>query len=82
MLRKLQSGEMLHSRAMPAIGKRCHDLRINYQGVAWRIIYRIDPDAVIILDIFEKKTNKTPRHVIAACRDRILLYDSEKYDEP
>jgi phage-related protein len=85
MLRKLQNGEMLqmpHSRSMPSIGKRCHELRINDQGVAWRIIYRIDPDAVIILDTFEKKTNKTPRRVIAACKERILFYDSEKDDGP
>jgi len=61
---------------MPSIGRRCHELRINDQDVTWRIIYRIDQDAILLLHIFEKKTNKTPKNVIDICKQRIKLYDS------
>ncbi len=64
LLRKLQKGELLglpHSRPMPSIGLRCHELRINDSQGTWRIIYRIDEDAIVILkEVFQKKTNQTP----------------------
>ena len=41
----------------------------------WRIVYRLDPDAVVILEVFSKKTQQTPKAVIDACRDRISRYD-------
>ena len=55
LLRRLQIGEKLGlpwSRPMPSIGNRCHELRINDENLNWRIIYRIDADAIIILDVF------------------------------
>jgi len=58
LLRRLQQGEKLdlpHSRAMAEIGQRCHELRINDKNITWRIIYRIDSDAILILDVFKKK---------------------------
>ena len=67
---------MPHSRPMPSIGQCCHELRIDDRDVTWRILYRIDPDAIVILHVFDKKTNKTPQHVIDVCRQRIKLYDS------
>ena len=79
LLRQLQDGINLslpHSRPMPSIGKRCHELRIQDEKVTWRIIYRIDPDAIIILEVFVKKTNKTPKEVIENCKRRLQLYDS------
>jgi len=79
LLRRLQRGETLsmpHSRPMPSIGQRCHELRIDDKDVTWRILYRIDQDAIVILHVFDKKTNKTPQHVIVLCRQRIKLYDS------
>lgn len=78
LLRKLQLGETLsmpHSRPMPSIGKRCHELRIVDENTIWRIIYRLDEDAVIILEVFNKKTRKTPKTVIENCKKRISLYD-------
>lgn len=77
-LRRLQQGEMLSmpdSRPMPTIGARCHELRIRDGRIFWRIIYRIDPDAILILEVFKKKTNKTPKHVIDNCKRRLTLYD-------
>ena len=79
LLRKLQSGELLsmpHSRPMSSIGTRCHELRINVENTTWRIIYRIDDDAIILLHIFSKKTNQTPKHIIDLCQKRIKLYDA------
>lgn len=78
LLRRLQVGEwmgMPHSRPMPQIGARCHELRINDQKANWRIIYRLDPDAILILEVFKKATQKTPDQVIVACKKRIQLYD-------
>ncbi len=79
LLRRLQNGEMLalpRSRPMPTIGARCHELRIVDQDLSWRIVYRVDKDAVVIADVFRKSTRETPRHVLEACRRRLRLYDS------
>jgi len=78
LLRRLQQREKLslpHSRPMPVIGPRCHELRIPDQGVTWRIIYRVDSDAVIVADVFAKKTLATPQQVIDVCRKRLRDYD-------
>lgn len=79
LLRRLQRRETLsmpQSRPMPSIAPRCHELRIDDKNVTWRILYRIDPDAIVILHVFEKKTNKTPKQAIDICKRRIRLYDS------
>jgi len=79
LLRLLQQGELLylpHSRPMPSIGKRVHELRITDENKIWRIIYRIDLDAIIILDVFEKKTQKTAASIIDNCQKRLKMYDS------
>jgi phage-related protein len=60
---------------MPAIGSRCHELRINDAEVTWRIIYRIDADAIVIVEFFSKKSAATPRAVINACKRRLREYD-------
>lgn len=78
LLRRLQRGERLgmpHSRPMPAIGRRCHELRVTDAGAAWRIVYRIDDDAIVVVDVFSKKTAKTPPAVIAKCARRLKEYD-------
>jgi phage-related protein len=78
LLRRLQEGESLglpHSRPMPAIGARCHELRINDTNKTWRIVYRNDADAIVIAEVFEKKTQKTPRTVIDNCQRRLSAYD-------
>lgn len=79
LLRQLQLGVKLwlpHSRPMPSIGTRCHELRINDVDATWRIIYRIDPDAILILDVFSKKTPHTPQDVIENCKRRLRQYDA------
>ena len=77
LLRRLQQGESLampQSRPMPSIGTRCHELRIVDAGAAWRIIYRVDTDAIIIVHVFSKKTAATPQDVIATCWRRLREY--------
>jgi len=64
LLRRLQQGEnigMPHSRPMPSIGARCHELRVRDEGQNWRILYRIDSDAIVIVDVFAKKQKQHPR---------------------
>lgn len=80
LLRRLQGGQRIslpHSRPMPSIGRRCHELRINDEGVTWRIVYRTDPDAIVIGEVFAKKTNATPAKVISTCRRRFKQYDED-----
>ena len=66
---------MPQSRPMPAVGARCHELRVVDEGVIWRIVYRVDPDAIVIADVFAKKTAKTPPPVLDVCRKRLKGYD-------
>ena len=78
LLRRLQDGEMLampHARPMPSIGARCHELRIRDADSNWRIVYRIDRDAIVLLEVFRKTTEQTPSWVIATCRRRLKSYD-------
>jgi len=50
-------------------------LRINDETATWRIVYRTDEDAIIIADVFEKKTRETPDRIIQNCRRRLRIYD-------
>jgi phage-related protein len=56
-------------------------LRVKDGPNAWRIIYRLDADAVVILDVFKKTTRKTPRSVIHTCRQRLRRYDASCAEE-
>ncbi len=79
LLRRLQRGqnlEMPHSKPMQAIGERCHELRIVDVDATWRIIYRVDPDAIVIADVFSKKTRATPKAVIERAKRRLREYDN------
>jgi len=68
---------MPRSRPMPTIGRRCHELRITDENKIWKIVYRIDEDAIVIAEVFEKKTTKTPKYVIDNCKNRLRNYDDE-----
>lgn len=79
LLRRLQRGEHLampHLRPMPAIGPRCAELRIPDRDHTWRIVCRVDPDAIVVIDVFAKTTRRTPKHVIARCKRRLQIYDA------
>ena len=78
LLRLLQEGQavgMPQSRPMPVVGSRCHELRVRDAGADWRIVYRLDSDAVVILEVFSKKTRATPKTVIDAGTRRLREYD-------
>lgn len=78
LIRRLQEGDKLslpHSRPMPSIGVRCHELRITDEDKIWRIIHRVDLDLVLIAEVFSKKTNKTPKEAIAICKQRLKRFD-------
>lgn len=78
LLDQLQQGERLglpQSRPMPSIGAGCHELRIVDVNISWRIIYRIDHDAIVIAEVFAKKTVATPQRIIDACKRRLRGYD-------
>jgi phage-related protein len=81
LLRRLQRGEKLslpHSRPMPSIGSRCHELRIQDQDKSWRIIYRIESDAILILEVFRKTTNQTPLRIVTDCKRRLKQYEAAR----
>jgi len=61
---------------MPSIAPRVHELRVRDAAANWRIVYRIDEDAIVILEVFAKTTAATPDKVIRACRARLKQYDS------
>ena len=78
LLRQLQHGESLampHSRPMPTVGQRCHELRVRDRGHNWRIVYRVEADAVVILAVFDKSGRKTAVGVVQDCRRRLREYD-------
>ena len=83
LLRLLQEGDKLGmplAEPLPDVGTRCGALRVRDAGHNWRIMYRIDADAVLILDVYPKKTRKIPGEVIRRCKDRLKRYDTTVKD--
>lgn len=79
LLRRLQRGELLglpHSHPLPNLAPRCHELRRCGPEHNWRVIYRIDPDTIVIVEVFNKTTRATPPTVIATCQERLRRYHS------
>jgi len=60
---------------MPSIGKGCHELRVNDENKTWRLFYFLDKDAVVILEVDEKKTQETPKATITLCQQRLKHYE-------
>jgi phage-related protein len=71
---------------MPSIGNHCHELRIRDRDKIWRIIYRIDDDAIAahqesaIVEVFNKTTKTTPKSVIEICQKRLAQYDRDRQE--
>jgi phage-related protein len=77
LLRQLQNGErigMPHSRPLPSIGSGCHELRLWDAGHSWRVVYFLDADAIVILEVFAKRTRATPINIIEMCKKRLAAY--------
>jgi phage-related protein len=80
-LRVLQRGGHLSmpvSKPMPSIGARCHELRVRDEGKQWRLVYRTDPDAILVVDLFRKTTQKTPKQALARCQQRLRQHDEHR----
>lgn len=77
LLRRLQRGDLIGlpaSRPMPGIGPACHELRVRDGDANWRLVYHVAEDAIVVLDVFAKKTQATPKSVLEACRQRLATY--------
>jgi len=84
LLRRLQRGESLalpHSRPMPSLGASCHELRVVDRSVTWRIMYHVAADAIVILEVFAKKTPATPKGIITECRKRLADFQRVVKDQ-
>lgn len=78
LLRLLQQGEKLgmpQAEPLPMVGPRCGALRVRDGAHSWRIMYRVDPDAVLIVEVYAKKTRKVPQEIIDRCKKRLKNYD-------
>jgi phage-related protein len=49
-------------------------MRVNDETRAWRIVYYLDVDAVVILEVFSKTSRATPDAVMKSCRKRLRHY--------
>jgi len=63
---------------MPSIGPACHELRIRDEERNWRIIYRLETAAIVIVSVFPKTTERTPKGEIDACKRRLTLRDEAR----
>jgi phage-related protein len=85
LLRLLQEGENLgmpQAEPLPLVGTRCGALRVRDGQHSWRIMYRVDPDAVLVLEVYAKKTKKIPKKVIDRCKKRLKDYDATAKKPP
>lgn len=79
LLAMLQEGEQLkmpEAELLPIVGPRCGALRVRDAGHNWRIMYRTDIDAVLVLEVYAKKTRKVPDEVIERSQRRLQEYDA------
>ena len=77
LLRLLQQGKSLglpESRPLPQVGPRCHELRIDDGRMTWRVVYHVASDTIVILEVFAKKTQATPKPIIDTCQRRLKEY--------
>jgi len=65
---------MPHFRPMPSIGPQCLGLRVSDARCTWRIVCCIHDDEIAVLDVFQKKTNATPKLAIERCKQRLQTY--------
>jgi phage-related protein len=77
LLRKLQMGQKLtmpQSEPLRAVGPGCHELRVRDEKANWRIMYCIEPDAIVIVEGFDKKTGAVPQKIVEICKRRLKAY--------
>jgi phage-related protein len=78
LIRCLQNGKMLRmpsAEFLPIVGPRCGALRVRDEQHNWRIMFRVDVNEIVIVDVYDKKTRKIPDEVIDRCKKRLERYD-------
>lgn len=81
LLARLQEGESIglpHSRPLPALGPRVHELRVRDAGHNWRVVYRTDPDAIVIAAVFAKTSVAGQRREFENAVRRLTRYDTAR----
>lgn len=59
---------------MPEIESGCHELKVKDEGHNWRVVYAVEPDAILILEVFGKGSKQTPKQTKETCRKRVREY--------
>ena len=75
------AGEIKTPPFSSAAGRRCYELRVRDAEQNWRTVSRIDEDAIVIVEVFAKKSSTTPRKTIETCRARLKAYDRLMKDD-
>lgn len=79
LLRRVQRGERLRaplSEPRRDVGPNCHELRLTAEKMEWRVFYHVAVDVVVVLGVFHKKSQRTPKRWIDLCRRRLRLFDN------
>lgn len=79
LLRLLQEGERLgmpQAEPLPDVCPRCGALRVRDGDHNWRIMYRIDTEAILVLEVYAKKTRRIPKDVFDRCKQRLKAFDA------
>jgi len=76
-----EAKDLVAHLVMPAIGPRCHELRITAVQLkkGWRVMYYLGRHAIAVLGVFQKTTRATPAYVIDSSRRRLAEF--RKVDE-
>lgn len=78
-LERVQHGaDPIDWKAMPVVGSGVREIRVHADG-AWRVFYVATfPDAVYVLHVFQKKTQKTTPRDLALGQQRYRLIQQER----
>ena len=77
LLRLVQKGHRLGPpicEPMTDIGPNCHELRLTADKSEWRVFYHVSDESVLVLGVFQKKTQQTPQRWLQVCRKRLRLF--------
>jgi phage-related protein len=74
-LRRVQRGiEPMDWKPLKTVGSGVREIRVRDATGAYRVVYVVNKaDAVYVLNAFQKKTQKTPRHELALAALRLKL---------
>ena len=74
-LRRVQRGvEPMDWKPMKTVGAGVREIRVRDATGAFRVIYVLSKvDAIYVLNAFQKKTQKTPKHELALATLRLKL---------